>query len=67
MAQEIIHPDYFIINNASYHIKFLKLDSDENADIGELSRIVVTDLFNYATPMIRHDTGDLAIVEGHDK
>lgn len=67
LAQELIDSDYFIINNASYHIEFLKLDSDENADISELSRIVVTDLFNYATPMIRYDTGDLAIVEEHDK
>ena len=34
---------------------------------GELARIVVTDLFNYAMPLIRYDTGDLAVVEKHEK
>lgn len=67
LAQELIDSDYFIINDKSYYIEFLKLDSNEETEIGELSRIVVTDLFNYATPMIRYDTGDLAIVEEHDK
>mgnify|MGYP007047224187 CR=1 FL=1 len=28
---------------------------------GELGRVVITDLFNYAMPMIRYDTGDLAV------
>lgn len=67
LAQELIDSNYFIINNASYHIEFLKIDSDQEADFGELSRIVITDLFNFATPVIRYDTGDLAIVEEHDK
>lgn len=67
LAQEPIDENYFIINNASYYIEFLKLDSDEEAEFGELSRVVITDLFNYAMPMIRYDTGDLAIVEEHDK
>lgn len=53
----------FRVNTASYLIEVLKLDSDEEADIGELGRIVITDLFNYAMPFIRYDTGDLAIVE----
>ena len=67
LAQELIDSNYFMINNASYHIEFLKIDSDQEAEIGELSRIVITDLFNFATPMIRYDTGDLAVVEEHDK
>lgn len=67
LAQEPIDTNYFIINNASYYIEFLKLDSDEEAEYGELSRIVITDLFNYAMPIIRYDTGDLAIVEEHNK
>lgn len=49
------------MNVASYYIELLKIDSDEPAEIGEVGRIVVTDLFNYAMPMIRYDTGDLAI------
>lgn len=50
----------FKINRASYFIELLKLDSDTPVGVGELGRIVVTDLFNFAMPMIRYDTGDLA-------
>ena len=39
----------------------MKLNSDEKAEPGELGRVVITDLFNYAMPMIRYDTGDLAV------
>ncbi|MGI6145720.1 MAG: CoF synthetase, partial [Peptococcia bacterium] len=67
LAQEPIGEKFFIINNASYYIEFLKVDSDEEAEEGELARIVVTDLFNYAMPLIRYDTGDLAVVEKHKK
>ena len=51
--------NYFEINTASYFIEFLKIDSDEPAEEMEEARIVVTDLFNKAVPMIRYDTGDL--------
>ena len=50
------------LNRASYHFEFLKPDADEPQVPGRLARIVVTDLYNYAMPMIRYDTGDLAIV-----
>lgn len=53
--------DEFIVNTASYYVELLKLDSDEEAEVGELGRIVITDLYNFAMPMIRYDTGDLAI------
>lgn len=67
LAQEPVNENYFIINNASYYIEFLKLDSDEEAECGELARVIVTDLFNYAMPLIRSDTGDLAIVKQNDR
>lgn len=63
LAQEMIKKEGFKINKASYYIEFLKIDSDEEAEFGELARVVVTDLFNYAVPIIRYDTGDLAIIE----
>ncbi len=47
------------INSASYHIEFLGMDSDAPVKEGEPGRIVVTDLFNYALPIIRYDTGDV--------
>lgn len=53
----------FLVNTASYFVEILKMDSDEVAADGELGRIVVTDLFNYAMPMIRYDTGDLGAIE----
>lgn len=53
----------FILNEVDYYFEFLKLDSDEWAKPGELSRIVITDLYNYSMPMIRYDTGDLCVYE----
>ena len=50
------------LNHASYIFEFLKLDSDTTADYGELARIVITDLHNYAYPIIRYDTGDVGIL-----
>ncbi|WP_259014770.1 hypothetical protein [Emticicia fluvialis] len=51
--------DFFCLNEASYYFEFLKTDSDAPASAGEEARIVVTDLFNKAVPMIRYDTGDI--------
>ncbi|MDW7761964.1 MAG: CoF synthetase [Acidobacteriota bacterium] len=53
----------FLINTASYHVEILKIDSDDPASDDEPGRIVVTDLFNYAMPMIRYDTGDIGVME----
>ena len=50
------------LNHASYIFEFLKLDNDAMADYGELARIVITDLHNYAFPIIRYDTGDVGIL-----
>lgn len=52
----------FHLNYADYYFEFLNLDDDTPAEDGKLARVVVTDLYNYAFPMIRYDTGDLAIV-----
>ncbi len=54
--------DRLYLNRASYYFEFLKPEADQPQDPGKLARIVVTDLYNYAMPMIRYDTGDLAIV-----
>lgn len=53
----------FKINWASYHVEILKMNNDIPAELGELGRIVITDLFNYAMPMIRYDTGDIGMFE----
>jgi phenylacetate-CoA ligase len=50
----------FVINHASYHVELLNLENNNAVKPGEFGRIVVTDLFNYAMPVIRYDTGDIA-------
>lgn len=55
------------LNHADYIFEFLKLDKDEPADYGELARIVITDLHNYAFPMIRYDCGDVGVVSPPDQ
>ena len=49
-------------NYSGYYIEVLKLDSDEPAGFGELGRVVLTDLYNYAFPIIRYDNGDTAVL-----
>ncbi len=55
------------INSESYYYEILKLDSDEPAEDGELGRIVITDLTNYAFPIIRYDNGDTAVAHRVEK
>lgn len=53
----------YYIDTESYYYEILKLDSDEPAEPGELGRIVVTDYYHKAFPMIRYDTGDTGIYQ----
>lgn len=57
----------YYIDTESYFYEILKLDRDEPAAPGELGRIVITDLYNYAFPILRYDNGDLAIAEKKEK
>lgn len=53
--------DAYLINNASYIVELLKFENNDPVAIGEKGRVVVTDLYNDAFPMIRYDTGDIAV------
>ncbi|MCF8381830.1 MAG: hypothetical protein K9H49_19830 [Bacteroidales bacterium] len=53
----------FLINEASYFIEVLELNSNKPVPLGQAGRIVITDLFNYCMPMIRYDTGDVGVIE----
>lgn len=53
--------DIFHVNFPEYYVEVLKVDSNEPVKEGEMGRIVITDLYNYAFPFIRYDTGDLGI------
>ncbi|WP_299214561.1 CoF synthetase [uncultured Aquimarina sp.] len=59
IAQQLKGKSHFIINDASYYVEILDINTNEPAKKGVIGRIVITDLFNYCTPMIRYDTGDL--------
>lgn len=60
IAQQLPNSDFFKINWASYIVELLDFEKDVPVKEGELGRIVLTDLYNLATPMIRYDTGDVA-------
>jgi phenylacetate-CoA ligase len=51
----------FHINAGSYFVEILSFDNDIPVKSGEKGRIVITDFFNYAMPLIRYDTGDIGV------
>lgn len=61
LAQQCPDRDEYHLNTASYVFEYLSLDGDHPARPGDRARIVVTDLFNRAMPMIRYDTGDVVV------
>lgn len=59
---EINQPGNVIkLDLSNHYVELLKLNEDKPAEDGELGRIVVTDLSNYAMPFVRYDIGDLAV------
>ncbi|MHA7744963.1 hypothetical protein [Priestia aryabhattai] len=52
----------FLLNEANYIVEILKMSEDKPVVEGEVGRIVITDLYNYAMPMIRYDTGDIGSI-----
>ncbi len=61
LAQQMPNEEDFTINWASYHVELLDIEKDVPVKNGEPGRIVITDLYNIATPMIRYDTGDVGV------
>lgn len=59
IAQQMRGSNNFTVNWASYIVEILDLERDISVEPGEIGRIVITDLYNSITPMIRYDTGDL--------
>ena len=52
----------YILNHSSYFFECLKLEENKPAEEGEIGRIVITDLYNYAFPLIRYDTEDTGVM-----
>ncbi|MEC4116366.1 hypothetical protein VSP20_05220 [Myroides phaeus] len=52
----------FELNTCNYIFEVLKLEKDESVGIGEIGRIVITDLNSHAMPLIRYETGDMGVL-----
>lgn len=64
--QEPVRDASYRMNLASHIVEVLQQHSDQPAATGEVGRVVITDLFNMAQPIVRYDTGDLAIVGSYE-
>jgi len=62
IGQDDMENNVFIINETHYIVEIFKMDVNELAAEGEIGRIVITDLYNHAMPMIRYDTGDIGSI-----
>lgn len=49
------------------YVELLQLNSDAPAVVGDLGRVVVTDLHNFGTALIRYEIGDLAVMMPEDE
>lgn len=68
VSHELTENGPLYTNFISHKIELLKIDSNEPViKPGEVGRVVVTDLDSYAMPLIRYDTGDLAVWLDKDK
>jgi phenylacetate-CoA ligase len=63
LAQQTIKDKInFTLNVASYYFEILDIDNNTKLPHGKLGKIVVTDFYNKAMPLIRYDTGDMGIM-----
>jgi len=51
-----------LVNTADLWIEVLQMDKDIPVSGGEVGRLVITDLYNKAFPIIRYEIGDLASI-----
>ena len=62
IGQDYNENNVFLINEGHYIVEVLEFSVDNTAEEGKIGRIVITDLYNYAMPMIRYDTGDIGSI-----
>ncbi len=62
LAHECVAGRRHHLNLASYVFELLATEDDSPVSPGDPGRVVVTDLFSHAMPLIRYETGDLAIL-----
>ena len=54
---------HYLVQSESLYVEILDQDGEPCAP-GEIGRVVITDLHNFATPLIRYELGDFAEVGG---
>jgi phenylacetate-CoA ligase len=59
IAQERIDDRRFYANNASLILEVVTLDDEKPVIPGETGRLLITDLYSHAMPLIRYDIGDI--------
>jgi phenylacetate-CoA ligase len=57
----------YLANTAGYFFEVLELNSNRPVQAGQPGRIVITDLFNFAMPFIRYDTGDVGVMNYNEE
>lgn len=60
IATQVSPNGSYVVNTYSLIVEVLN-DKGARCLPGEIGKVVITDLFNYATPLIRYDIGDWAI------
>lgn len=59
IATQVSQGGPYLLNNYSLIVEILNSDGNPCSS-GEIGRVVITDLCNYATPVVRYDIGDYA-------
>lgn len=63
IAQQYYFEDgRYLLNHGSFIVEIFDINYNTLLNYNQIGRIVVTDLFNYAMPFIRYDTGDLGVM-----
>lgn len=64
--QTLEEPNLFLINEASFFVEIFDQNEDKPLKDGEIGRIIITDLYNKAMPVIRYDTGDIGSISSQN-
>lgn len=63
IAQQEEHGGRYLVNQFNIYVEVLDENSLSPVEVGSVGKVVVTDTSNDLLPLIRYDTGDLAIVD----
>lgn len=58
---QLNNSDEYYMDTSGFYYEVLKMEEDIPAEDGEPGRLVITDLSNYAFPLIRYENGDVVV------